>query len=197
MITGKKGMGVGQVFIFIVAAITFALIMIFGAKVVFEFLEKGDTVSFTQFSHDLDGSIKKIYSEYGAIRVERFTLPAKYSQVCFVDLDYPSELIERELSELCGMNARACDIWSDAKLAQEEGREGGGYGNVDENVFLDPEAPIKIKIYKINIVVSEINADGQEIFERKGFLCEEIMDGSFSLMLEGKGDRTELSRLAS
>jgi len=42
----KKGLAIGQVFIFIVAAITFALIMIFGYKAISGFISSGEEVEF-------------------------------------------------------------------------------------------------------------------------------------------------------
>ena len=42
----KKGIGVGQVFVFIVAALSFALILIFGYKAISGFLKSGEDVAF-------------------------------------------------------------------------------------------------------------------------------------------------------
>ena len=101
----KKGLGVGQVFVFIVAGITFALIMIFGYNAISGFLKSGEDVAFVQFKTDLESSIKKIYTEFGSVRVEKFTLPAKYTQVCFVDLDAEYD------DELCQFDQAACSVW--------------------------------------------------------------------------------------
>ncbi|MEK6969882.1 MAG: hypothetical protein AABW48_05635 [Nanoarchaeota archaeon] len=162
----KKGLGVGEVFVFIVAALTFALIMIFGYKAITDFLQSGENVAFVQFKTNLESSVKRIYTEYGSVRVEHFTLPAKYSQICFVDLDAPYD------SELCKKDLGACNIWEASS----------GYDSVGENVFLKPVAP-KIKVHKLSIN----SPDG------KDFLCLPIKDGQFTITLEGKGDRTEIS----
>ena len=81
MIIGKKAMGVGQVFIFIVAAITFALIMIFGYKAISGFVSTGEDVAFVQFKTDLENSVRKIYTEYGAVRIESFSVDEIISPV--------------------------------------------------------------------------------------------------------------------
>ena len=47
--------------------------------------------------------------------------------------------------------------------------------------FLTPPAEVRIK-------VNRVSANG-------GYLCENIQNGVFSLILEGKGDRTEISRI--
>lgn len=162
----KKGMAIGQVFIFMVAAITFALIMIFGYQTIAEFLDKGEKVEFTRFKTDLETNVKKIYTEYGSVRIKSFSLPGKHTQICFIDLSQksPSD---------CSFNAVACDVW---KTATEQG---GGLSKADRNVFLKPAAEISIKVYEISM--------------KNNYLCVPINKGRFELKLEGKGDRTELS----
>lgn len=163
----KKGLGIGQVFVFIVAAITFAMIMIFGYKAISGFLSSGEDVAFVQFKTGLESSVKKLYTEFGSVRVEKFTAPSKYKQICFVDLDADYD------PGLCKFDQVACTVWE----------ESAGYDSVDENVFLKPSAPVKIKVYKISI----------DPAVGRNFLCANIENGFFTVVLEGKGDRTELS----
>src|SRR3989338_11271953 len=110
----KSGMGVGEVFIFIIAAITFALIMIFGYKAISGFISSGEDVAFVQFKTDLESSIKKIYTEYGAVRVEEFHTPLTYTQICFVNMDFTDETEMENLKEL---SPAAYDAW---KTAQDD-----------------------------------------------------------------------------
>ncbi|MAG60986.1 hypothetical protein CL619_04320 [archaeon] len=164
----KKGQGIGQVFVFIVAGLTFAFVMIFGYKAIADFLEKGETVEFLQFKNEIESDIKQIASEYGAVRQTTFYLPARYEEVCFIDLDaeYDSS------SELCQKNIIACDVW-------ETAFEEGGYTAADENVFLEPTAPVSIKVYNI-----ELDED---------YFCATVSGGQFTLRLEGLGSKTYLS----
>ena len=166
MIIGKKAMGVGQVFIFIVAAITFALIMIFGYKAISGFVSTGEDVAFVQFKTDLENSVRKIYTEYGAVRIESFSVPSEFEQVCFVDLnEQPNEALKK-------IDSVAYAVWQDA---QESGK---GYNGADENVFLIPPAPVKIKVFDIKM--------------DNNYLCMNILRGQFSLALQGQGDHTRL-----
>ncbi|MDP3698166.1 MAG: hypothetical protein Q8R47_01125 [Nanoarchaeota archaeon] len=167
----KRGIGVGQVFIFIVAAITFALILIFGYRAITGFLKSGEDVAFVQFKTGLESSVKKIYTEFGSVRVERYSAPLTYSQICFVDLDKPYD------QDLCNFDQVACSVWKETAAA------GRGYEGVDENVFLTPPAPVKIKVYRISVE----DQDG------KNFLCILIKQGAFSIVMEGRGDKTLLS----
>ncbi len=164
----KKGQGIGQVFVFIVAGLTFAFVMIFGYKAIADFLEKGETVEFLQFKNELESSVKQIASEYGAVRQTTFYLPARYNEVCFIDLDATYD----PSSEICDKNVIACDVWETAFAD-------GGYTAADENVFFDPPAPVSIKVYKMEL--------------DEEFFCVDVKGGQFTLKLEGMGSRTHIS----
>jgi hypothetical protein len=170
----KKAMGIAQVFIFIVAAITFAIIAIFGYKMVTDFIDKGEQVEFIQFKTELESSVKKIYTEFGAVRTKTFHTPLQYEQICFVDLDtaYPT-------GTGCTFDAYGCDVWQDA-WQDAEGSSEQGFIASDENVFLIPPAPAKIKVYRL------------EIEGEIGFFCTNITLGRFTLRLEGLGDKTKI-----
>lgn len=172
---GKRGIGVGQVFIFIVAALTFALILMFGYRAITGFLKSGEDVAFVQFKTGLESSVKKIYTEFGSVRVERYSTPLTYTQICFVDLDTPYDPV------LCTFDQYGCSVW---QIAFDSGK---GYGGVEENVFLTPPAPVPIKVYRISIE----DKDG------KNFLCIPIKQGAFNIVMEGRGDKTLLSELPS
>jgi len=170
-------MGISQVFVFIVAAIMFAFILIFGYNAITDFLEKGETVEFYQFKSSLENSVQQIYSEYGAVRQEDYFLPVDYEQVCFVDLDSTPD------SSLASVDPIAYDVWTTAH--ESSNPEERGYAAADENVFLKPGAPVAIKVYKLDLQ----NSDGQPV----GYLCQNISKGQFTLRLEGKGSRTLLT----
>ena len=167
-IKGNKAMAIGQAFIFMVAAITFALVLIFGYKAITDFLDKGEQVEFIRFKTDLETNVKKIYTEYGSVRIKSFNIPIKYTQICFIDLSQkpPNNCLSK-------LGVFACDTW---KTAAEQG---GGWSKSDRNVFLKPAVEIPIKVYEISMT--------------ENYLCIPIKKGRFKLALEGKGDRTELS----
>ncbi|MBS3123839.1 hypothetical protein J4437_04360 [Candidatus Woesearchaeota archaeon] len=208
----KKGMGVEQAFVSIVVVLTFGIIMIFGYKAIDGFLHSGEDVGFVQFKSDLESDVKRIYTEYGSVREKSYRLPAKYEQICFVDMDYgddPAELakIDAERALLCQENILACSIWEDAQpgptgsvssyggVSSSGGASSSGVGlsGVEQNVFLTPDAPsIKVKSIKIG---QKLDTDGNIILgeENRGYLCLKIRAGKFTLRLEGKGDHTKIS----
>lgn len=165
----KRGLGVSQVFMFIVAALTFSIIMIFGFKAITGFLGDAQKVEFVQFKVDLETSIKEVYADYGAVRREQFNPPTVFSRICFIDLDYNPT--RSEVDELCVLDPIACTVWQNSE----------GYSSAEENVFLVPSADVRIKVNRISM--------------ERGYLCENIQGGVFSLILEGKGDRTYISKI--
>ena len=180
MVFSKKGMGVGQVFIFIIAGFTFAFIAIFGYKVVSDFVERGEQVEFVAFKNDLETAVQEIYSDYGAVRVRSFSPPSMYRQICFVDMNY--DYNQDDFNALCEKDLFACEIWKEANLRE-------GYSSVDVNVFLTPapmgRSDFQIKTYPIEIFNLEQK-------EKLGFFCFEIKNSGFELTLEGRGDKTRI-----
>jgi len=171
MVWNKKGIGIGQIFIFIITGITFALIMIFGYKAITDFMHKGELIEFTTFKNELEGGVKGIYTNYGTVRTLDFFPPVKYKQICFVNMD--AEFNEK----LCEYDAVACSAWEKAE----------NYDMAQENVFLKPipSGMSEIKIFHVEIIPKH---SGEE-----GFMCEKVTGGHFSIVLEGKGDHTEIS----
>lgn len=143
--------------------------MIFGYKIINDFINRGEEVQFLQFKNDLEASIKKIYSEYGSVREETFRLPSGFDQICFVDFTSPYN------QKLCEYDAVACNFW----------KSGGDYSSTAENVFLKPAAAQQIKVFMIHTTPAHEGEDG--------FLCVPIVQGNLMIRLEGKGDSTLVS----
>ena len=181
----KKGVGVDQVFIFIITALTFALITIFGYKAIAGFLDKGEEVAFVQFKNDLEVAVKQINTEFGAYRLEEFSPPQQSEKICFVNMDYGKDpdindgLKGEVILALTTEMPTAVGVYEDAI-----GKD--GYNSAEENVFLQPEAPVKIKVHRIQLYDLETETE-------VAFLCPKIQGGVFRLGLEGRGDRTRLT----
>jgi hypothetical protein len=177
---GKKGLGIGQAFIFIVAALTFALIMIFGYKAINDFISSGEDVEYVQFKTRMEGSFNKLYTEYGSVRIEEFHPPVRHKQVCLVDVDYKEENVQEQIYKLCLKDQIACDVWQSAL------DDDYGYSNIEQNVFLKPSGDHPVKVYRMKLV--------DEYGEKVGFLCEDIFKGRFTFVLEGKGNYVEVNK---
>lgn len=174
----KKAVVMGQVFIYIVAAIVFAVVLIFGYRAISGFLEKGEQVGFVTFKTDLESAIQEVYSDYGKVVVynERnpFSVPGKYERVCFIDLGYDE--VGRQNEGICNPNDAdyhfiACDYW----------RSGVDWEEADQNVFLEPAGlgPIKVLPVKMD----------------DGYICLPVIGGRIEMRLEGKGTYVQISEV--
>ena len=172
----KRGLGVSQAFTFIVLVITFSLVMLFGYKSIAGLLVKGEQIELVQFQKDLENSIKVLYTDFGSVREEQFKLPGKYTQICFVDMDFTGEMDGLEI-----LDAVAFSVWQDSEPGTDFDYD--GYNSVDYNVFLQPVG--LFKVFRIKI--------GDDGYGKRGYLCLPIQEGQFSLRLEGRGDHTMLN----
>ncbi len=175
----SKAMGIGQVFMFIVLALTFAVIAIFGFKAINDFMQKGEQVEFISFKTDLESAVKRIESDFGSVRIEPLYPPGKFESICFVNMDYAAT--DEELEVLCRWNPLACQVWEEARAAIQRG--GDGYDAVDENVFLQPASLVPLKVSRIRM------SNGF------GFDCRSIHEGRVEVRLEGKGSHTAVEIL--
>jgi hypothetical protein len=124
----KKSQIMSQVFIFILAAAIFILILTYGYKAIAGFSKRSEEVALVEFQTQLESAVNGIRQDYGSVKKLELTLPAKYIEICFVDLDrIPHGDFQQE-------HPRMYDAW-------ESGTQ---------NVFLVPieESPINVgKIY--------------------------------------------------
>ncbi|PIN88095.1 hypothetical protein COV12_00320 [Candidatus Woesearchaeota archaeon CG10_big_fil_rev_8_21_14_0_10_32_24] len=163
----KKGMAINQVFVFMIAGLIFALILIFGYQAISGFIDTGEAVLFTKFKTSIEADVQKIHTDFGSIRKKSYTLPSGYEEVCFVNMDrpYPAD---------CSIGLLACDTWKTSE----------GYKSIDQNVFLKPSAPA-IKVAPITLT------DGED--KPQDSLCIKLVSGVFTIILEGKGDHAVIS----
>ena len=169
----KKKSQAEQVFVFMVAIILAALILLYGYKAIFGkegLLKRTEQISLTNFESKISSSIKSISYNPGDVRLMNFDVPSKYKKVCFVQLNYPN----KQSSGICqsenqNYNPVICNAWT------TEGNK--------QNVFFVPMADIPIYVSTLEITA--------------GYLCVPVNSGTISLKLEGMGDRTKISELSS
>lgn len=83
----RKAQIMGQVFVFILAAAIFILILTYGYKAIAGFGERSEQVAFIEFQTSLEGAVKSIRQDYGSVKKLDLTLPAKYIELCLVELE--------------------------------------------------------------------------------------------------------------
>jgi hypothetical protein len=180
----SRAVVIGQVFIYIIAIIVFAVVLIFGYQAISGFLEKGEKVAYVTFTTDLQNTVKNVYSDVGTVVIYNdknpFPVPSQYQEVCFVDLDMTAPVSS---SSFCQRKPIICDAW-------ETANDKGGYAAGDQNVFLEPRGLSPIKVYRI-----ALDADNDGSFtDDDGYLCLNVTYGRIDMRLEGLGDRTLISK---
>jgi len=156
----------GQVFIYIMAAILAVAIMLYGYRTIRGFGERTEQIALVRFKTDLEAEIRTIASDYGSVKRVELGLPSKYNKVCFVDFSKdPSG------SSVCTIgnqdyNPLGCDAWQDQT----------------QNIFLVPWTDFVIKTEKIKIA------------EPDGALCVPASANKIILRLTGLGDRTQIEK---
>jgi hypothetical protein len=170
----KNAQAIGQIFIYIVAALTFALVTLFGYKAVESFLEKSEQVALVSFKNELENTFQRVAVDYGAVRIGSFTTAVDYTSICFVD-------VEESPPNPCEFNIIACDLWGDVSSLQQDKR----YANAIQNVFLSPHAEVPIKVARLTTRYENY---------QENYLCIPIYNGNFRVRLEGLGDRVIVSR---
>ena len=83
----KKAQMIGQVFIFIIAAVVFILIITYGYRAISGFLQQSEQVTMIEFKEELQSSIEKIKRDYGSVRKVELRIPKKYTTLCIVTPD--------------------------------------------------------------------------------------------------------------
>ena len=80
----KRAQMVSEVFIYIVSAAVFLMILIFGYRAVLGILASQDTTILVDFKTQLQGSIEKMKIRKGSVDIQTFSLPTKYTRVCLL-----------------------------------------------------------------------------------------------------------------
>ncbi len=136
MKTGKyskkrtKAQIMGQVFIFILAAAIFMMILVYGYKAIAGFTQKSEEVALIDMKTSLQSAVEEISLDYGSVKKLELTIPSKYYEICFVDLsvDAPPTAFQEE-------HPLMFDAWLSGA----------------QNVFLVPMAETPITVGKIVI----------------------------------------------
>lgn len=160
----KKSQISGQVFIYILAAMLFVLILIWGVKAISDLKVKSEQAALIDLKTELSSAIKSVRST-ADVKKRTLVLPSNFDKICFIDLNAYAE----QNAGIKQESTMIYDSWKD---------------RVRQNVFLLPRGDFEMYIDKL-----EVNEPGG-----KRWLCINAVNGQVSLRLEGKGDRTKVSK---
>jgi hypothetical protein len=161
----KKSQVANQVFVYVLAAIVFSMVLMYGYKAINNFASDARYVSLVQLKTDLESSINDIASTQN-VKLKTFRIPSDFRQLCFFDSykDYSSAgtyITDCSDGKYDGVT---CDAWE---------------SNTSINGFLSPIGAVSFKTVRIELTDSS-----------KPIECFNITAGKIKLRLQGKGDRT-------
>jgi hypothetical protein len=177
----KKAQITGQIFIYIMAALIFGLVLLYGYSAIGDFLKRTNQVSEIELATDLKSSIKSIASSQD-VKQKSISVPSRFKEICFIDLNKQRFDIGNTEPELCKptkddgsvneeYNLLICNFWK---------------SETQQNVFLLPGADIKMYVGEIEVYKGPTTP-------YPGYNCTSIVGGKVKLRLEGKGDKTYVS----
>jgi hypothetical protein len=161
----KKAQNVGQLFIYMLAIVIVAVVLIFGYRAITQLNQNTEKVSLMQFQKNLNTKIKSTSSQYGTIKNEEIQISNKYKEICFVT-NYKIT------------NYGSLPIDFTGYPAVEDSVE----SNTGKNVFIidyDNQMEEGFTIGKVVI--------------NNHFKCFQISNSVLQLMIEGKGDHVVIS----
>jgi hypothetical protein len=170
----RKGQIIGQVFVLILAAIVFILILAYGYKAIAGIIQRGDDAAFIDFTTNLKTEVSSIILSYGSVKkLELHGLPGRYKEICFITSDAQKAMTGQQETDLDGLALHSSLIY---ELYEPNGAA---------NVFFIPSAPTNIKLEHIQA------ADDQAPTHK--WFCEKVDQGSVTLRLEGLGNSVRIS----
>jgi hypothetical protein len=124
----RKAQIIGQVFVMILAAAIFIMILVYGYKAIVGFTQQSEEVALIDMKTNLESAVEEISLDYGSVKRLELAIPTKYSEICFVDLN-----VETPPEEFRTKHPLMYDAWLSGA----------------QNVFLVPMAETPISIGKI------------------------------------------------
>ncbi|MBI2128637.1 hypothetical protein HYU07_00210 [Candidatus Woesearchaeota archaeon] len=158
------------VFVFILALLVIALVMIFGFKAIRDLMVKSTEADFIRFKTSLERDISAITTEAGSSELLDLKLPAGYNQICFVD------------DGLIGSSSPSASLNSIIKNSISSG--------VKKNIFL-----VKSKASVESFYAGKINIPDPDLTDSANplFLCADASSGRATFRITGRGNYVEIS----
>lgn len=162
----KKAQVIGQVFIFIIAAVIFVMILFYGYRAITGFLDTKEEVEVANFKTTIESKVKSVRISYGSRRKVVLSLPAKYQEFCAVD----PNMTGVHLQEFQQLHPLMHNAWR---------------SDQSNTIFLRP-------LLETAIQIEDIAVTGPTYPDQPGYLCLPIINGQLVIGLEGLGDRAQV-----
>jgi len=85
----KKVQTIGTIFIFLLGALVFMLILMYGYRGVQSFIDRSETVALLDLEKDIRSAVESIRLDVGSTKRVTVRAPSKYLEICFVTQTVP------------------------------------------------------------------------------------------------------------
>jgi len=184
-VSKNKKAQVSQVFIYVLAIIVFAFVLLYGYKAISKILQTQENVEIVRLEKDIISAIKK--TGYKDVIIKGLDIPSKYLKVCFVDLSNEPTTSGSLKTRICDnsnneeYNPVVCNSWKD---------------KVKKNMFLVSDSVDVYSSYIGNISIGrktgssyeeDVNSDCNNN-NNCYYFCANVNQGRIKIRIEGKGD---------
>jgi hypothetical protein len=173
----SKGQIANQVFVYVLAAIVFSMVLIYGYNAINNFAEDARYVTLIQLKSNLESSINEVASTQN-VKIKSFTIPAGFKEICFFDSSKPqsnpsygSYWIDCTGSSPVYPGV-VCDAWK---------------SNTTINGFLSPMGSVSFKTVRVQLKDSSGRIAPID--------CYDVSQGQLKLRFQGMGDRTQIEEV--
>jgi hypothetical protein len=83
----KKAQMIGQVFVLVIAAIVFILILGYGYSAISNFIKSSEQITLLEFKTSLTAGVEQIKSDYGSVRKISLRIPKRHHKLCIISSD--------------------------------------------------------------------------------------------------------------
>jgi len=88
----RKAQMIGQVFVLVIAALVFILILWYGYSAISNFLKSSEQVALVDFKSSLASGVNQIKSDYGSVRKLSLRIPRRFNTLCVVSSDVSADV---------------------------------------------------------------------------------------------------------
>jgi len=169
-----------QIFMYVLGAIVFVMVLIYGYKSISEIKDKGQLVEILRARNDLDSKVKALRTEYQTVRYHTLLLPPTFTKVCFIDSVKAESLGSTALNAFNGIATE-----SPAAAAVVDGST--STSRIEQNVFLTPAPSGTPEFYISNMRIFN-GVSAETSYNNNPFwFCMPTQQGRIELKMTGLG----------
>ena len=178
----RRAQILGQALLFVLGAIIFAMILLYGYRSISTLGEMKSQVCVIETQNTLKNQIERVTASVGTVRRMDLTLCPGFETICFVDnrMFQGSSYTDSQIQTGPNTYKTRVDFLAEnqSALMADAVRRGS-----DQNIFLKPASETQIRVGPLTVL------------ENQGFFCiDNIESSTVSLRLEGLGKTTQVGK---